>query len=140
VEAVEITREHCCGNLRIYCGCGLCIQKPKFVASGTASRIDHYDDSGTHSLAAGYNNIGIRDYVTDHSAATNPISDWASLKWNLSLLSLWGHSFTRTGVALALGWQHCLHRPFSDMSFVNVVARKFQTQSRPAKWSASGKA
>jgi hypothetical protein len=41
---------------------------------------------------------------------------------------------------MALGWQHCLHRPFSDMSFVNVVARKFQTQSRLAKWSASGKA
>jgi hypothetical protein len=84
VEALEITRQPCCGNLRVDCGCGLCIQNPNFVASATGSRIDGYDEPSTRRLAAGFRSIGITDSVIDHSAA-NPISDWASAKWNLSL-------------------------------------------------------
>jgi hypothetical protein len=84
VEALEITHNHCCNNMRPYRGYGLCIENPKFVASVTDSRIDGYNDSSSDPLTDSYNDTGITSSVTEHSAANRSRGDWACPKWNLS--------------------------------------------------------
>ena len=80
MEALEITRQHHCNNLRVYRGCSLCIENPKIVASVMDSRIDGENDSSTAPLTDDYNGTGITGFVTDHSAADRIRGNWTSPK------------------------------------------------------------